>query len=192
MSVVLIDAYDSFVYIIEQYLSEIVKDRTVFRSDPSNIERIAEVAPQFLVLGPGPGHPLGSGHVELVKHFAGKIPILGICLGHQAIGAAFGAEVFPATHIMHGKISEIEHDGKGVYLHEKAPTKMVTRYHSLIVTDASVPAELEVTSRSLEDGYIMGMRHRMLPIEGVQFHPESIGTDRGMDLLKGFYDTYIT
>lgn len=191
MSVVVIDAYDSFVYIVEQYLSEIVEDRTVLRSHPLNIEQIEEIAPQFLVLGPGPGHPLASGHVELVKHFAGNLPILGICLGHQAIGTAFGAEVAPALHIMHGKTSEIEHDSKGVYMHEGALNKTVARYHSLIITDESVPTELEITSRSLDDGYIMGVRHRTLPVEGVQFHPESIGTDRGMNLFRGFYDTYV-
>lgn len=191
MSAVLIDAYDSFVYIIEQYLSEVIEERTVLRSHKSNIERIEAISPQFLILGPGPGHPLESGHVELVKHFAGKLPILGVCLGHQAIGTAFGAEVTPASHIMHGKTCEIQHDSKGVYRYERSFKKTVTRYHSLIISDDSVPDELEVTSRSMDDGYIMGVRHRSLPIEGVQYHPESIGTDRGMNILQSFYDTYV-
>jgi anthranilate synthase/aminodeoxychorismate synthase-like glutamine amidotransferase len=116
---------------------------------------------------------------------------LGVCLGHQAIGAAFGAVVAPAAHVMHGKTSEVRHDSKGVYSYESTPTRTVARYHSLIITDRSVPDELEVTSRSVDDDYIMGVRHRTLPIEGVQYHPESIGTERGMDLFRGFYDTHV-
>jgi anthranilate synthase component 2 len=191
MSVVLIDAFDSFVYIVDQYLSAIVEERTVLRSHESNIERIEQINPRFLVLGPGPGHPDLSGHVQLVEHFAGQLPILGVCLGHQAIGAAFGAMVAPAEHVMHGKVCEIRHDFQGVYSYEDAPTRTVARYHSLIITDESVPDELEVTSRSVDDDYIMGVRHRSLPIEGVQYHPESIGTDRGMDLFRGFYETHV-
>ena len=191
MSVVLIDAYDSFVYIVEQYLSDIIDERIVLRSSLNNINIIQEIRPEFIVLGPGPGHPLESGHVELVKYFAGHLPILGICLGHQAIGAAYGARIAPASIIRHGKTSEIWHDSRGVYCYEKDTQKVVARYHSLIITDDSVPEDLEVTSRSLGDNYIMGVRHRTLPIEGVQYHPESIGTEQGMNLFRGFYDKYV-
>lgn len=191
MSVVLIDAYDSFVYIIEQYLAELDDDRTVLRSAPHNPDRVAELNPDVLVLGPGPGHPVESGHVELVQRFAGKIPILGVCLGHQAIGMAFGATVSPAQHIMHGKTSLIDHDGLGLFALVESPLT-VTRYHSLIVEDATVPAELVVTSRSTDDGYIMGLRHTTMAIESVQFHPESVGTQDGMELFRGFYQAYVT
>ncbi len=191
MSVVLIDNYDSFVYIIEQYLAELDEDRTVLRSDAANVERIEEIAPDYLVLGPGPGHPVDSGHVELVHHFAGRIPILGVCLGLQAIGVAYGATVSPAAHIMHGKTSTIEHDGAGVFSREQGTRREVTRYHSLIIEEPTLPAALEVTSRSLDDGYIMGVRHRELPVEAIQFHPESVGTDRGIELLRGFHETYV-
>lgn len=191
MSVVLIDNYDSFVHIIAQYLAELDEDRVVLRSDPGNAERIEELDPDYLVLGPGPGHPVDSGHVELVQRFAGRIPMLGVCLGLQAIGTAFGATVSPAAHIMHGKTSTIEHDGRGVFSREKGTTREVTRYHSLIIEDATVPPELEVTSRSLDDGYIMGVRHRELPIEAIQFHPESVGTHEGIELLRAFHETYV-
>jgi anthranilate synthase/aminodeoxychorismate synthase-like glutamine amidotransferase len=190
MSIVLIDAFDSFVYIIEQYLAELDADRTVLRSAPGNVERVAAMEPDLIVLGPGPGHPVESGHVELVERFAGTVPLLGVCLGHQAIGVAFGATVSPAQHIMHGKTSTVTHDGRGVFSRVPSPLE-VTRYHSLIVEDATVPDELEVTSRSDDDGYIMGLRHRSLPIESVQFHPESVGTHRGMDLLRGYVETYV-
>lgn len=192
MSVVLIDNYDSFVYIIEQYLAELDEDRTVLRSKAGNIERIEALAPDYLVLGPGPGHPVDSGHVELVRHFAGRIPILGVCLGLQAIGVAYGATVSGAAHIMHGKTSTIEHDGRGVFSREEGTRREVTRYHSLIIEEPTLPAELEVTSRSLDDGYIMGVRHRELPVEAIQFHPESVGTDRGIELLRGFHETYVS
>ncbi len=191
MTVVLIDAYDSFVYIIDQYLAELDEQRTVLRSGPGVGAAVEEIAPDYLVLGPGPGHPHVSGHVELVKQFAGRMPILGVCLGHQAIGAAFGARVSPAAHIMHGKASEISHDGRGVYSLERGDVRSVTRYHSLIVEEDSIPDELEVTSRSLDDGYVMGLRHRSLPIESVQFHPESIGTPDGMALFRGFRQNYL-
>lgn len=129
--------------------------------------------------------------MELVRHFAVSIPILGVCLGHQAIGVAFGATVSPADHIMHGKISEIIHDFYGVYKNEESPTKSVARYHFLIIEEGSVPTELEVTSRSIEDNYILGVRHKQYSIEWVQFHPESIGTEKGMNLFVSFYETYV-
>ena len=191
MKVVLIDAFDSFVYIIEQYLAELGAEPVVIRSDPGNTDRVHDLAPDVLVLGPGPGHPLDSGHVELVREFAGQVPILGVCLGHQAIGCAYGATVSPAQHIMHGKTSRLSHDGRGVF--DGAPAdQLVTRYHSLIVEDATLPAELEVSARSRDDGYVMGMRHRNLPIESVQFHPESITTADGIDLFRSFLRTYVS
>ncbi|GAB2542912.1 anthranilate synthase component II [Brachybacterium huguangmaarense] len=192
MSVVLIDNYDSFVYIIEQYLAELDDERTVLRSAPGNIERIEALDPDYIVLGPGPGHPAESGHVEIVRHFAGKVPLLGVCLGLQAIGVAYGATVSPAEHIMHGKTSMIEHDGKGVFSREPGTQREVTRYHSLIIEEPTLPAELEITSRSLDDGYIMGVRHRELPVEAIQFHPESVGTANGIELLRGFHETYVS
>lgn len=191
MSVVLIDNYDSFVHIIAQYLAELDEERVVLRSDPGNIERIEELAPDYIVLGPGPGHPVDSGHVELVHRFSGEVPILGVCLGLQAIGAAYGATVSPAAHIMHGKTSMIEHDGKGVFSREPGTRREVTRYHSLIISEPTLPPELQVTSRSLDDGYIMGVRHRELPVEAIQFHPESVGTHDGIELLRGFHETYV-
>lgn len=191
MSVVLIDNYDSFVHIIAQYLAELDEERVVLRSDPGNVERIEKLAPDYIVLGPGPGHPVDSGHVELVHRFAGEVPILGVCLGLQAIGAAYGATVSPAEHIMHGKTSMIEHDGKGVFSREPGTRREVTRYHSLIISEPTLPAELQVTSRSLDDGYIMGVRHRELPVEAIQFHPESVGTRDGIELLRGFHETYV-
>lgn len=190
MKAVLIDAYDSFVYIIMQYLSGLDTDPVVLRSAPDNPERIAELEPDLLVLGPGPGHPVESGHVELVQTFAGQVPILGVCLGHQAIGTAYGATVSPAGHIMHGKTSLVDHDGRGVFAASPVDQRVV-RYHSLIVQDATLPAEFEVSARSRDDGYIMGMRHRTLPIESVQFHPEGVMTDGGQTMLRSFLQTYL-
>ena len=190
MKAVLIDAFDSFVYIIEQYLAELGAEPTVIRSHADNADRIAELQPDVLVLGPGPGHPTNSGHVELVEAFAGRLPILGVCLGHQAIGCAYGATVSPAQHIMHGKTSTIDHDGRGIFAGAPAD-QLVTRYHSLVVQDATLPAELEVSARSRDDGYIMGLRHTSLPIESVQFHPESITTAGGLDLFRAFLTTYV-
>ena len=191
MKALLLDAYDSFVYIIEQYLAELGAEPTVVRSAAENADLVRELQPDVLVLGPGPGHPLASGHVELVREFAGQVPILGVCLGHQAIGCAYGATVSPAAHIMHGKTSTIDHDGRGVFA--AAPSdQLVTRYHSLVVEDATLPAELEVSARSRDDGYVMGLRHRDLPIESVQFHPESITTADGIDLFRSFLHTYVS
>ena len=184
------DAYDSFVYIIYQYLRSLGADPVVVRSTETSADRLAADPPDLLVLGPGPGHPVESGHVELVEAFAGRIPLFGVCLGHQAIGTAFGAVVRPAKHLMHGKTSRIIHDGQGCFSAQPAMFP-ATRYHSLIVEEESVPAELEITARSEDDGYVMGLRHRTLPVESVQFHPESICTATGLNIFRSFVDLHL-
>lgn len=185
--VCLIDAFDSFVYVIEQYLGELGAATTVIRSGPTTAQALRDIGPDAIVLGPGPGTPEDSGHVELVEAFGDDTPILGVCLGHQAIAVAFGGTVVRADHIMHGKRSTISHDSLGVYKGIPSPVS-VTRYHSLVADRASVPDCLEVTSTSDDDGYVMGLRHRDLPIESVQFHPESVTTDSGMSMLSNFFD----
>ena len=186
--VCLIDAFDSFVYVIEQYLGELGAATTVIRSGPRTAAALRELKPDAIVLGPGPGTPEDSGHVELVRAFGDEIPILGVCLGHQAIAVAYGGTVVRAQHIMHGKRSDVSHDSLGVYKAVPTPVS-VTRYHSLVVDRNSVPDCLEVTSTSDDDGYVMGLRHRELPIESVQFHPESVTTDSGMSMLSNFFDS---
>lgn len=192
MKVFLIDAYDSFVFIISQYLEQLGLETCVERHDqPDLMARIEAFAPDFCVLGPGPGHPANVGYIQLIRHFEQRLPLLGVCLGHQAVGLAFGAQVCRAPHVMHGKVSQIENDGKGVYAHTGGRSFNATRYHSLMLTDAGLPDCLEVTSRSTDDGYIMGVRHRTLPIEGVQYHPESILTENGLDLFRSFIRHYL-
>lgn len=186
----LIDAYDSFVHIIGHYIDEFDMEPLIVRSQEKNIDLINAVNPAALILGPGPGHPDSSGHVELVRSFAGKIPILGVCLGHQAIAVAYGAEVVPASHIMHGKTSMLEHDQQGVFCYAKKNIK-VTRYHSLVVREETLPSELIVSSRAIDDGYVMGLRHRNLSIESVQFHPESVTTEEGNAFFRAFFATYL-
>ncbi|MFF6997864.1 anthranilate synthase component II [Streptomyces sp. NPDC008313] len=185
MRVLLIDAYDSFSHIIDQYLRTLGAETEVVRSRTRAVGHLVDSAPDAVVLGPGPGHPEASGHVELVHAFAGRVPLLGVCLGHQAIGLAYGARIAVARHVKHGKTSPVEHDGRGVFTGTPLPLT-VTRYHSLIVTDP--PAELEVTATSLDDGYVMGVRHRTLAVEGVQFHPESVMTEDGMRLFGNFLE----
>jgi anthranilate synthase/aminodeoxychorismate synthase-like glutamine amidotransferase len=190
MKVFLIDAYDSFVYIIYQYLLDLDAEVRVVRNDVVDGDALAEWAPDFILLGPGPGHPADARYVELLRRFAGRIPMLGVCLGHQAIGLAFGGRVARAEHLMHGKTSEIEHDGRGCFHGRPSPFR-ATRYHSLIVEDEGLPACLHVTARARDDGYIMGLRHASLPIESVQFHPESVYTEGGMELFRGFVATHV-
>ncbi|WP_440830542.1 anthranilate synthase component II [Pseudomonas fragariae (ex Marin et al. 2024)] len=191
MRVFLIDAYDSFVYIISQYLEQLGLETHVERNDaPDLIEKIEAYAPDFCVLGPGPGHPEDAGYIELIQHFKRRLPILGVCLGHQAIGLAFGGAVIRAGHVMHGKISIIDNDGKGVYTHTGGKSIKATRYHSLIIDDKNLPDVLRVTSTSSDDGYIMGVRHHEYPVEGVQFHPESILTEDGLALFQSFIEKY--
>jgi len=190
--VLMIDNYDSFTYNLVQYLGELGAAVEVFRNDAINIAEIERLAPSHIVISPGPGTPDDAGiSLEILQRLAGRIPILGVCLGHQAIGQAFGGKVIRARQIMHGKTSPIHHAGSGVFRGLTAPYT-ATRYHSLIVEDASLPAALEVTAWTQNaDGSrdeIMGLRHRELAVEGVQFHPESILTEHGHQLLRNFLE----
>jgi anthranilate synthase/aminodeoxychorismate synthase-like glutamine amidotransferase len=185
--ILLIDNYDSFAYNLYQYLCELGADVRVARNDKTTTAEVERMAPERLVLSPGPCTPNEAGiSVELVEQLAGKLPILGVCLGHQCVGQAFGCVVAGAGEIMHGKSSIIEHDGKGVFRGLPSTFEAI-RYHSLAITPESVPDCLEVTAHS-DSGVIMGVRHREYPIEGVQFHPESIKTGVGKDLLKNFLE----
>ena len=185
MRALLIDAYDSFSHIIYQYLRMLDVDTDVVRSGELTPHDALLHDSDFVLLGPGPGTPEDSGHVEMVKELAGQKAVLGVCLGLQGIATAYGATVAPAVHQMHGKTSAIEHDGTGVF-EGMAPGFTATRYHSLIVEEATVPAELIVTARSQDDGYVMALRHERHLVEGVQFHPESILTSEGIELFRNF------
>lgn len=182
-----IDNYDSFTYNLVQYLGELGGDVKVWRNDCLTLEEIEAMKPERIVISPGPCTPKQAGiSVALVQRFAEKVPILGVCLGHQAVGEAFGGEVVRAPRLMHGKTSMIYHDAKTVYRNLPHPFE-ATRYHSLILRRENLPSVLEVSAQT-EQGEIMGIRHRTLPVEGVQFHPESILTKVGKDLLKNFLD----
>jgi len=182
---VLIDNYDSFTYNLFQYLSELGAEVRVVRNDAMTPEQVEDLHPDRIVISPGPGSPSDAGvSCALVQYFAGRLPILGVCLGHQCIGAAFGAVVANAGEIKHGKLSSIRHDGRGVFANLPNPFDAI-RYHSLAVTPSSLPAELEISARS-ESGVVMGLRHKRFTIEGIQFHPESIMTEPGKDLLRNF------
>jgi anthranilate synthase component 2 len=181
----MIDNYDSFTYNLVQYLGELGAEVRVARNDQITLDEIAALAPSRIVISPGPCTPREAGiSVELIRHFAGRIPILGVCLGHQAIGEAFGGEIVLAKELMHGKVSVIHHDGAGVFRGLDSPFS-ATRYHSLAIRRDALPAALEMTAWCA-DGEIMGVRHRSLPVEGVQFHPESILSEHGHDLLNNF------
>src|SRR3984957_18099491 len=183
--ILLLDNYDSFTYNLAQYLGELGCELEVRRNDKISLDDIARAKPEKIVISPGPCRPSEAGiSVELIKKFAGKIPILGVCLGHQAIGEAFGGRVVRAKKILHGKTSEIKHDSKTIFRGLPQPF-VATRYHSLIVDRKSLPRALEISAET-DDGIIMGLRHRKLRIEGVQFHPESVLTDAGFQLLKNF------
>jgi len=186
MRVLMVDNYDSFTYNLVQYLGELGTEPIVRRNDEITVDEIAGLAPERIVISPGPGRPEQAGiTMEVIKHFGSTTPILGVCLGHQAIGAVFGGAVVRAGVPMHGKTSTIEHDGRGVFTGMTGPF-VASRYHSLVVAEAGLPDDLEVSARTREDQTIMGLRHRRYPIHGVQFHPESILTEEGRRLLRNF------
>jgi len=183
--ILVIDNYDSFTYNLVQYLGEFGSDVRVCRNDQITIDEIAEMAPERILISPGPCTPDEAGVcVPLIKRFAGQIPIFGVCLGHQSIGAAFGGDVVRNYRVMHGKTSQIHHAGRGVFAGLPDPFE-ATRYHSLVIRKETLPSCLEITAET-EDGEIMGVKHRDLPVEGVQFHPESALTASGKDLLRNF------
>jgi anthranilate synthase/aminodeoxychorismate synthase-like glutamine amidotransferase len=181
----MIDNYDSFTYNLVQYFGELGQDLKVYRNNKITIPEIEKMHPDRIVVSPGPCTPKEAGvSIEVIKHFAGKLPILGVCLGHQSIGEAFGGDVIRAPYLMHGKTSMIRHDGKTIFAGLPNPFE-ATRYHSLIIKRETLPSTLEVTAWT-DDGIIMGVRHKQFKIEGVQFHPESILTNVGKDLLRNF------
>ncbi len=189
IKLLMVDNYDSFTYNIVQYFGELGADIEVYRNDEIDLAGIAAKQPDRLVISPGPCSPAEAGiSVAAIQHFAGKLPILGVCLGHQSIGAAFGGKIVRAQELMHGKTSVIQTTQQGVF-RNLPPTFTVNRYHSLAIERASCPAELEVTAWT-DDGEIMGVRHRSLAIEGVQFHPESILTEHGHAMLKNFLEDH--
>jgi len=187
--ILVLDNYDSFTYNLVQYLAELGAKVEVRRNDQISVADAAAMRPERIVISPGPCTPKEAGiSIALIRHFAGKTPILGVCLGHQAIGSAFGGKVVRAKNLMHGKTSRVEHDGKTIF-HGVFSPMTATRYHSLILDEASLPKELEVSARSRDsDGteVIMGVRHKRFPVEGVQFHPESILTEHGKALIANF------
>jgi anthranilate synthase/aminodeoxychorismate synthase-like glutamine amidotransferase len=186
--VLVLDNYDSFTYNLVQYLGELGASVNVVRNDLATVDDIAAARPDHIVISPGPGRPEDAGiTMEIIRRLGEKTPILGVCLGHQAIGAVFGGNVVRAPVPVHGKTSMIEHDGRGVFRGLDGPF-VASRYHSLVVAEEGLPAVLEVTARTKEDGIIMGLRHRTLPIEGVQFHPESILTGEGRRMLRNFLE----
>ncbi len=189
--VFVLDNYDSFTYNLVQYIGELGQEVVVRRNDQTTIVDIDALRPDRILISPGPCTPHEAGiSIDLIKHFSGKVPILGVCLGHQAIGEAFGGKVVRAANLMHGKTSSVEHDGKTIFRDIPSPMT-ATRYHSLIVEEKSLPKELEISATCHDrDGtrVIMGLRHRQVPVEGVQFHPESVLTDQGKQLIRNFLE----
>ena len=186
--VFVLDNYDSFTYNLVQYFGELGVQVIVRRNDKASLDEIGALAPTHIVISPGPGRPEDAGLTpEVVRHFGQRLPLLGVCLGHQAIGSVFGGRVVRAPSPMHGKTSIVEHDGKGVFAGLREPF-VASRYHSLVVSEKGLPTELEITARTREDANIMGLRHKTWPVHGVQFHPESILTGEGKHILRNFLD----
>ena len=186
--VLVIDNYDSFTYNLVQYLGELGAEVQVMRNDVVSLEEVAATKPDRIVISPGPGRPEQAGvTMNVIRHLGQATPVLGVCLGHQAIGAVFGGSVVRADKPMHGKTSTIEHDGRGVFNGISGPF-LASRYHSLVVAESDLPDALEVSARTREDGAIMGLRHRTWPVHGVQFHPESILTGEGRRILRNFLE----
>ena len=187
--ILLIDNYDSFTYNLYHYLGELGAEVSVFRNDKITLDEVAALRPEKIVISPGPCTPKEAGvSCDLIRRFAGQTPILGVCLGHQCIGAAFGAAIASAPSIMHGKLSDVSHDGQTIFRSLKNPFAAM-RYHSLVIDPATLPTELRISAQT-GDRVIMGVRHKTLAIEGVQFHPESILSEEGKKLLKNFLDYY--
>ena len=191
MKVFVLDNYDSFTYNLVQYLGELNSEVIVTRNDQTTVEAIEQLGPDRILISPGPCTPHEAGiSMNVVRYFAGKVPVLGVCLGHQAIGAAFGGKVVRAATLMHGKTSQIEHDGRTIFRGVQSPMT-ATRYHSLIVAEENLPADLEISARTTDaDGtsVIMGLRHKHYAVEGVQFHPESVLTSEGKKLIRNFLE----
>jgi anthranilate synthase/aminodeoxychorismate synthase-like glutamine amidotransferase len=186
--VLVIDNYDSFTYNLVQYLGELGAHLTVRRNDETSVGDVERLRPARILISPGPGRPEDAGvTLDVIRAFAGRLPILGVCLGHQAMGLAFGGNVVRAPLPMHGKTSTVEHDGRGIFNGITASFQ-ASRYHSLVVAEEQWPAELEITARAKEDGLVMGLRHRTWPLHGVQFHPESILTHEGRRILRNFLE----
>ena len=187
--ILVLDNYDSFTYNLVQYMGELGSRIVVRRNDQTTVDEIEAMHPDRIVISPGPCTPQEAGiSIDLIRHFAGRVPLLGVCLGHQAIGAAFGGKVVRAPNLMHGKTSSVEHDGKTIFRDIPSPMT-ATRYHSLIVEEKSLPKELEISATCQDrDGtrVIMGLRHRKFPVEGVQFHPESVLTEQGKQIIRNF------
>lgn len=187
--VFVLDNYDSFTYNLVQYLGELGAEVVVRRNDQVTVPEVEAMHPERILLSPGPCTPQEAGiSIDLVRHFAGKVPVLGVCLGHQAIGAAFGGEIVRAPKLMHGKTSEVQHDGRTIFKGLRSPMT-ATRYHSLIVQEKGLPKDLEISAYATENGgsrVIMGLRHKQFPVEGVQFHPESVLTREGKKLIENF------